>query len=288
MPETAAIDDFEAVGPCEEGPGAGLTLLALKAGRIGFPNYAYVVADMASGEAIVIDPGWEAAYLCDRLAGMGLAPVAILLTHGHRDHTEAAPAIAREAGCPVYMARADAEHFRFACNGLMALETSRTLRFGSISVDALATPGHTAGSLSYRIGTCLFTGDTLFSEGCGLANPPNGGGDAGALFQSLQHLRETLSPGCRVYPGHRYRAAIGQTFSTLETSNIYLRFRELGAFAAFCARPARARNAPPSIGSVPLMAPELVRLTGPGRLRETPPDLHHAPEVDHPALRRAS
>ena len=287
MLETAAIDDFEAIGPGEDGPGAGLTLLALKAGRIGFANYAYVVGDRVSGAAVVIDPGFEAAFLLDRLAGMGLKPEAVLLTHGHRDHTDAACAIARDASCPVYMARTDAAHLRFTCEQLIPIEADQTLRFGAILVEALHTPGHTAGSFSFRVGDCLFTGDTLFSEGCGLSNPANGGGDTEALFRSLHRLRSRLSPACRIFPGHRYHERLGQRFDALERGNIYLRFREINAFTRFCERPARMNQTPPPMGSVPLMRPDLTPLAEPGLMTTKRPDAPHHAETEQSPLRRA-
>ncbi|MER0236733.1 MBL fold metallo-hydrolase [Fulvimarina sp. MAC8] len=287
MPETPAAGDFEPIRPDEKGPGPDLSLIALKAGRVGFANYAYVVADGASSDAVVIDPGWEPSFLSDSLAAIGLRPAAVLLTHGHRDHTNAAPAISKVTDCPVHMSGADADHFGFDCERLIRLEGSQTLRFGSITVDALATPGHTAGSISYRIGGCLFTGDTLFSEGCGLSNPQNGGGDTAALFRSINHLRGTLSPNCRIYPGHRYREPIGQTLGALERGNIYLRFRDLGAFVRFCERPARMNQLPPAIGSVPTMKPELAILASPQSLRTAPPAPQHPPETEDLALRRA-
>ncbi|EAU41867.1 hypothetical protein FP2506_15579 [Fulvimarina pelagi HTCC2506] len=289
MLDPSAIGDFEAASPNESGPGPGLTLFAMKAGRTGFANYAYIVADFSTGDAVVIDPGWEAEFLLSSLAAFRLRLAGICLTHGHRDHWMAAPAIARATGCPVHMSRLDADHFGFASNGLRPLEAPVALAFGSIGIEALETPGHTAGSISYRIGACLFSGDTLFSEGCGLSDPRNGGGDSGALFRSLDALRRTLPAECRIYPGHRYRQPIGRTFAALQRGNVYLKFRELEAFAGFCKRPARARQAPPAIGSVPDMTPELVTLHDPEKLcRKTEREIRHVSVEDGSTLRCAS
>ena len=166
----------------------------------------YVVTDEQTLDCAVIDPGDESNSILDYLESNHLRCRAILLTHGHYDHTGAADSLREETGATVYMNRLDdrknsddyvfpytlPENGKYYGDG-DAVEISG-LRF-----EVIATPGHTRGGVTLRCGNALFTGDTLFKGSCGRTDLP--GGDMDEELESLNKLC-SLPGDYEVYPGH--------------------------------------------------------------------------------------
>lgn len=234
--------------------GRSVDVLKLRVGRASFPNYVYLVFDPVSRDAVVVDPGWETGLILDLVKQHRLALRAVLLTHSHRDHTNRATAVAKAAECPILGSRltlaslADSECHR------QVLSDDTVLEFGGLTVTCLMTPGHTACSISFVIGDCLFPGDTVFLEGCGLVTAPQGNSEA--LFRSVSRLIELVPDNTRVFPGHKYQQEPGAAFSTVKKQNFHLRLTGEEAFVAFCQRPRNGQK-PPAIGTVPDMIPEV-------------------------------
>lgn len=167
----------------------------------------YVVTNEDTRECVVIDPGAEGNTIMDYIEHNGLLCRAILLTHGHFDHTGAVDAVRVETGATVYMARADDARFADAPHHLRyALpddgnyyEDMYALDVAGLHFDVIATPGHTQGGVTLRCGDALFTGDTLFHGTCGRTDLP--GGNALQMTASLRRLCE-LEGNYDVYPGH--------------------------------------------------------------------------------------
>lgn len=231
--------------------GSRYDLIRVVAGRAQFPNFMYVVFDRLTRDAVVIDPGWEADLLLGLLRRHRLRLVAVLLSHSHIDHTASAGRLVAATGCLVHGSVAATSHLPDGCRITDAIDgdRDRDLALGSLRVRALATPGHTACSICYLIGDMLFTGDTLFIEGCGLSTAP--GGRPQQLFQSIQKLKQSISDEIRVFPGHSYRSGPGAAFGNVKARNIYLQLREEADFVAFCERPRREGAKPPAVGTVP-------------------------------------
>ena len=155
-----------------------------------------------AGEALVIDPGYEADAILDALEGKTLK--AIVLTHGHFDHVGAVKELVAETGCEVYIHAAEATLPPMMTAG--ELYYTRTYAEGDtvtpisgVELKVLHTPGHTPGSVCLLWGDQMFSGDTLFEGSCGRVDFP--GGDPQEMLKSLRRLA-SLQAEYQVHPGH--------------------------------------------------------------------------------------
>jgi glyoxylase-like metal-dependent hydrolase (beta-lactamase superfamily II) len=208
-----------------------LDVSVLPVARGQFRNYSYLGCDRTSGDAVLIDPAWELETIEAAVRAKAATVRAILLTHSHHDHVDLADTLAARMSCPVYMSEEEARFYEFACQNLRLLDSEAPLQAGTLSVIPLTTPGHTRGALSYWIEGNLFSGDTLFSEGCGMCF--GRGADPNAMFDTMQKLKRIVSGETRVFPGHSYGTSPGQTFEWLRANNIYLMFEERSQFVSF-------------------------------------------------------
>ncbi|MEJ2694986.1 MAG: MBL fold metallo-hydrolase, partial [Candidatus Thiodiazotropha sp.] len=101
---------------------------------------------------------------------------------------------------------------------------------GNMLIEPILTPGHTQGSMCYKIGNNLFTGDVLFAEGCGICKDMS---SAYAMFDSIELLKSLTSPETKIFPGHTYAKPVGRSFAELLDYNIYLNFKDRESFAAY-------------------------------------------------------
>ena len=168
----------------------------------------YILLDEETMEAAVIDPADEAETLRDALENMGATLKYILLTHGHRDHTLAAPKLHEMfPDAAVYIHPADKGRvgiYRYPMEELIGedlkfYDDGDTLKLGNLAIEVITTPGHTGGSVCLRVGNALFTGDTLFAGSMGRIDLP--GAQPDKMMSSLARLAK-LEGDYDVYPGH--------------------------------------------------------------------------------------
>lgn len=167
----------------------------------------YILIDEESKKTAVIDPGEDADRILAALREEDSQVEYILLTHGHYDHTTAVPEL--HAALPqarIYIHQADANGagsklFPLASQveDLLLYDEGDTLALGGLTIQVLHTPGHSLGSLTFRVGDVLFCGDTLFAGSCGRTD--FAGGSFGQILQSLKRL-VSLEGNLRVCPGH--------------------------------------------------------------------------------------
>jgi glyoxylase-like metal-dependent hydrolase (beta-lactamase superfamily II) len=224
-------------------------------------TYAYVVADPATGRAAVIDPvldfdlrtGATGTLFADALIAHAhekkLAVDYILETHAHADHLSSGTYLAQALGARLGIGARIVEVQR-AFNALYGLADAQaadgsdfdlllvdgaTLALGELAIDVLATPGHTADGVSYRIGDAVFVGDTLFAPDVGTARCDFPGGDAATLFRSIQRIlalpTSTLIFLCHDYPPPGRAPAAETTIGAERQKNIHLVGRDEGEFA---------------------------------------------------------
>ena len=150
------------------------------------------------GPALVVDPGPLHEDHLLRVAEVAGEVRAVLLTHGHADHADGARAFAERAGCGV---RALDPQHRLGTEGLV---DGDVVDVAGLEVRVVATPGHTADSLSFHVpaDAAVLTGDTVLGRGTTVVAHPDG--RLGAYLDSLQRLQALAEEhGVRtVWPGH--------------------------------------------------------------------------------------
>jgi glyoxylase-like metal-dependent hydrolase (beta-lactamase superfamily II) len=167
-------------------------------------NNVYVLRCKESGEAVLLDAANEHEKLLDLCRRLGVRKV--LETHGHWDHIQAVPAV-RDAGYDVGVTQADADMLP---SYDFVLEDQSVIQVGRLRLTTIATPGHTPGSMCFRLegSPVLFSGDTLFPGGPGATKFP--GGDFAAIIRSIEdRLFATLPEDTIVMPGHGVDTKIG-------------------------------------------------------------------------------
>ena len=174
-------------------------------------TYTYLLADLTLKEAILIDPVLEQVER-DRqlLQELDLSLRYCLETHIHADHITGTAKHREATGCLGIVP--DKAHVICADR---YIKDGETLQLGSITIEAIATPGHTDSHLTYYVNNDrVFTGDALLIRGCGRTDFQSG--DAGTLFDSVTQRLFTLPDETLVYPAHDYR---GNTVSTIKEEN---------------------------------------------------------------------
>ena len=169
--------------------------------------FAYVIADIDTREAALVDPRADrvALYLRE-LEERGLELRFVIETHTHADHLSGAAELRARTGAEVLLsARAASEV------ATRRLREGDRVTLGRHAIDVIESPGHTDDSVSLLVEDCLFTGDALLIGGAGRTDFQNGSPEA--LYDTL-HTRFAGLPGAvTIYPAHDYA---GRTHSTLE------------------------------------------------------------------------
>jgi hydroxyacylglutathione hydrolase len=192
----------------------------------------YVLAPHPGADAIIVDPGQRALGQLRRILDQNrLTPAAVLLTHGHIDHIWSAQKVSDTFGCPAYIHPEDRFMLTDPIKGFgprvgqlllralfrepkQVVELGRDaalLDLGGITVAVDHTPGHTRGSVVFRVSgdasEVVFTGDTLFQRSVGRTDLLGGSGRD--LLRSLADKLLVLDDNTVVLPGHGPKTTIG-------------------------------------------------------------------------------
>ena len=181
----------------------------------------YFISNDQTKEAIIVDPADNAPLIQEKCEEMQISPVAILLTHGHFDHIMAALDVKKAFQIPIY-AGADEKAIlsdpSVNCSKMIGkgieftadqwLKDGDILNLAGFSMEVIATPGHTAGSVCYYFAqeSILISGDTLFKEGLGRTDLPTG--DQSTIIKSIKRRLFSLPENTVVYPGHDSKTTI--------------------------------------------------------------------------------
>lgn len=167
----------------------------------------YLIADMDSRQALIIDPvKTQIETYTTLLDEYGLKLKYSIETHVHADHITASGMLRKQLGCKTAVSQ--------ACGAIYAdhqiIDMDRFYLGNTEMILAMATPGHTQGSVSFKWRDKVFTGDSLLINGCGRTDFQ--GGDAGTLYDSITERLFSLPEETLVYPGHDYK---GQRVSSI-------------------------------------------------------------------------
>jgi hydroxyacylglutathione hydrolase len=182
-----------------------------------------IIGDPVSKQAIVIDPGGDAQRIIEILQEQHLTVTRILHTHAHFDHFLASGEMHKHTGAPLCLHRADQtlwEHLEDQCNLFGVpyqpvpaphhwLEHEEELPVAQSRGQAIFTPGHTPGSMSFWFedAKLLIAGDTLFQGGIGRTDL--WGGDYPTIERSIRERLYTLDEQATVITGHGPSTTIG-------------------------------------------------------------------------------
>ena len=170
-----------------------------------YDNNVFVLRCRATGDAVLLDAANEHEKLLELAQSLNVRRV--LETHGHWDHIQAVPAM-REAGYEVAVTALDAPRLKDVGYDVF-LDDKEVVEVGRVRLDAIHTPGHTEGSICFKVAgsPIVFSGDTLFPGGPG--NATFEGGDFATIIQSIDSKLFTLPPDTIVLPGHGDDTTVG-------------------------------------------------------------------------------
>lgn len=209
----------------------------------GFPAAAFgtncfVVAPGPGEQALVVDPGIDVeARLDEVLQEHRLQPVAVLLTHGHLDHTFSVTPVCGARGIPAYLHPGDEHMLADPLSGVSPetaalfggrlqwsepddvkpLADGAVLHLAGLELTVDHTPGHTPGSVVFRlphdeVPQVMFSGDLLFAGSIGRTDLP--GGDTDQMMESLARAVLPLDDEVVVLPGHGPQTTVGRERAT--------------------------------------------------------------------------
>jgi len=168
-------------------------------------NNVFVIRCKATGDAVLLDAANEHEQLLELCQRLGVRRV--LETHGHWDHIQAVPAM-REAGYEVAVTALDAPKLKDVGYDVF-LDDTEVVEFGRQRLHAIHNPGHTPGSISFKLANTplLFTGDTLFPGGPGNTSFPDA--DFDTIIRSINDKLFVFPDDTIVLPGHGDDTTIG-------------------------------------------------------------------------------
>jgi hydroxyacylglutathione hydrolase len=196
----------------------------LKVGNMA--NFTYVISDIQTHLAAIVDPSWDLQEVFQLLTEKKLKARHIINTHSHFDHVFGNDEVARVTGATVI------QHSNSQLHRDTSVAENDVISIGSISLRVLHTPGHSEDSICLIIDKeVVFTGDTLFVGAVGRIDLP--GGNPSDMYHSLYRKVSALENQLTVYPGHDYGSFPISTIGKEKKSNLALQAKSESEFLAF-------------------------------------------------------
>lgn len=170
---------------------------------------AYLIADGVGGSGVLMDGNGEIEPLLERVESDGISITHVLLTHEDVDHVVGVEELRARFAVPLVASSTSAAQLSFSVD--QTIEDGGVIRSGELEIEAIATPGHTAGHLAYLVdGTDCFTADCLFKGTVG------GTRGRGEIFErhrsSIMDRLMSLPHETRIHPGHCEPSTIGDEY----------------------------------------------------------------------------
>lgn len=168
-----------------------------------YPVKCYLLRCPTTNETAVVDTGANPEAIIQKAQELGVIPSKILLTHAHPDHAWGLDLLVQEFRCPTWIDEREprpggTEDFHFVKDG-------EVINLGELKVQAIATPGHTPGGVSYKVNRTVLSGDTIFAGSMGRANS-----SWQDLYHSITHTLFSFSDDTILRPGHGPATTVGE------------------------------------------------------------------------------
>ncbi|MFW9941679.1 MAG: MBL fold metallo-hydrolase [Candidatus Thorarchaeota archaeon] len=198
-----------------------MILKKLVVGPLG--TNSYIFGSSTTKEVVIIDPGGNPETIIKTIEELEAKPIAVLLTHGHFDHTLAVAKIKRSFDIPLMYNKKEYDSGIY--NSKKAdkwLNEGDTIDIGEITLNVLETPGHSPGSLSFysknlkedgehKVDGIIFSGDLIFRRSIGRSDI--GGGDPNVLFSSIRNKimnNPDITDNFLICAGHMGTTSVGE------------------------------------------------------------------------------
>jgi len=182
----------------------------------------YIFGSEQPNKVIIIDPGAEAKTIYEKIEQLSAEPIAVIMTHGHFDHSQKVGRILKHYDIPLKYNKKEYDSGIYSRREADEwLKEGDTVKVGGYTLHVLETPGHSPGSISLytkdvkqvngeAVDGILFTGDLLFRRSIGRSDFE--GGNQSLLFKSIREKimnNPDITDDFKVYPGHMGNTSVG-------------------------------------------------------------------------------
>lgn len=206
-------------------------------------NFVYLIGDREKGECVVVDAAWDIDGILSIARDDNMRVVGALATHYHPDHVgghifgmtiEGVAELIAKNPCPVHAHKLERDGIMqvtgLSKTDIVDHESGDIVNAGDIAIELLHTPGHTPGSMCFRVKHALVSGDTLFLQGCGRVDLP--GGNVEEMHRTISERFNSIDAKTIVYPGHAYGGE-HDTMAHVRNANPVFRYTDLASFEQF-------------------------------------------------------
>jgi hydroxyacylglutathione hydrolase len=193
-------------------------------------NFSYVIGCEKTNEGAIIDTGWDIDGILFAARKYGLRITTIIQTHAHYDHIQKLDEAIEKTKARVLIHEKEPHAIDKITKDFKKIKDNDEISIGTLRLKFLHTPGHTPGSMCILCEGGLFSGDTLFVEGCGRVDLP--GGNPEEMWHSLERLKK-LPDQTAVYPGHDYGSMQHSTIAHEKKHNRFMRSSTKEEFFGF-------------------------------------------------------